>query len=118
MDLDIESFDETINEISPKTLIKWYISTEDALKSMQYKLTTYCKKYWEQINQELSDSHSRTYGRLSEDFIRKYQEKVNWKIIAKTHNLSENFIMEFQDRLNFINDDESESESESESKSN
>jgi len=36
---------------------------------------------------------------LSEDFIREFQDKVNWVYISECQKLSENFIKEFSDKL-------------------
>ena len=37
---------------------------------------------------------------LSENFMREFQDKINWNIIsAYYHKLSENFIIEFQDKV-------------------
>jgi hypothetical protein len=46
--------------------------------------------YWYWISQ---------YQPLSEDFIRKYQDKVNWYWISKHQHLSEDFIREFKDKV-------------------
>jgi hypothetical protein len=37
--------------------------------------------------------------RLSEDFIREFQDKVAWDSISDSQNLSEKFIREFQDKV-------------------
>lgn len=37
--------------------------------------------------------------RLSEDFIREFQDKVNWYIISRYQKLSEDFIRENQDKV-------------------
>ena len=73
------------------------------------------KKQWEDISshQKLSESFIREfqdkidwewisiYQNLSEDFIREFQHKVNWYWISIYQNLSENFIREFQDKVNW-----------------
>jgi hypothetical protein len=38
---------------------------------------------------------------LSEEFIRKYQNKVDWIEISNCQKLSESFIIEFQDKVNW-----------------
>ena len=38
---------------------------------------------------------------LSEDFIREFQDKVDWDCISKYQNLSEDFIREFQDKVDW-----------------
>ena len=39
------------------------------------------------------------YQKLSEDFIREFQNKVDWFYISRYQKLSENFIREFKDRV-------------------
>ena len=41
------------------------------------------------------------YQKLSEDFIRKFQDKVYWDYISKFQNLSEDFIREFKDKVDW-----------------
>jgi len=36
---------------------------------------------------------------ISEDFLREYANKVNWKLLVRYRKLSEDFIMEFKDKL-------------------
>ena len=36
---------------------------------------------------------------LTEDFIRKFADKVNWECVSQYQHLSEDFIREFQDRV-------------------
>ena len=50
------------------------------------------KNQWQDISQ---------YQKLSEDFIREYQDKVDWDCISKYQKLSESFIREFQDKMNW-----------------
>jgi len=38
---------------------------------------------------------------LSEDFIIKFQDKVNWHWISYQQKLSEDFVREFQDKVNW-----------------
>ena len=38
---------------------------------------------------------------LSEDFIREFQDKVDWDWISKYQNLSEDFIREFKDKVDW-----------------
>ena len=42
------------------------------------------------------------YQKLSENFIREFQNEVNWYYIVKCQKLSENFIREFQDKMDWI----------------
>ena len=41
------------------------------------------------------------YQKLSEDFIREFQDKVNWYYISSNQKFSENFIKEFQDKVDW-----------------
>ena len=41
------------------------------------------------------------YQKLSEDFIKEFQDKVDWYWISLNQKLSYNFIDEFQDKLNW-----------------
>ena len=43
------------------------------------------------------------YQKLSEDFIRKFQDKVNWDYISTYQKLSEDFIREFVFQVNWYN---------------
>ena len=40
-------------------------------------------------------------NKLSEDFIREFQDKINWKTISATQKLSEEFIIEFKDKVDW-----------------
>jgi hypothetical protein len=39
---------------------------------------------------------------LSENFIRQFQDKVNWNMISFYQTLSEDFIRQFQDKVNWL----------------
>src|SRR5574344_1881028 len=43
------------------------------------------------------------YQKLSEDFIREFQDKVYWNWISQSQKLSENFIREFQNEVYWFN---------------
>ncbi len=40
--------------------------------------------------------------KLSENFIKKFQDNVDWANISKYQELSENFIREFKDKVNLV----------------
>ena len=40
--------------------------------------------------------------KLSENFIKKFQDKFNWSEISYYQKLSENFIREFQDKVDWL----------------
>ena len=42
------------------------------------------------------------YQKLSENFIEKYQDEVNWGCVSKYQKLSENFIKKFLTRVNMV----------------
>ena len=42
-------------------------------------------------------------NKLSEDFIREFQDKVNWYCISACQKLSEDFIREFKNKVNWKN---------------
>ena len=52
------------------------------------------KKQWEDISK---------HQKLSEDFIREFQDKVYWGYISMFQKLSEDFIREFQDKVYWYN---------------
>jgi hypothetical protein len=41
--------------------------------------------------------------KLSEEFIREFQNNINWNYISSCQKLSENLIREFQDKVNWRN---------------
>lgn len=57
----------------------------------------FIRKFQDKINWEIIS----TYQILSEDFIREFQDKVDWDAISSDQRLSENFIREFQDKVNW-----------------
>jgi hypothetical protein len=42
------------------------------------------------------------YQKLSEDFIREFQDRVDWNDISSNQKLSEGFIIEFQDKVDWF----------------
>jgi hypothetical protein len=88
--------------------------TEDKIRKVQDQLS---KDDWGNIskNQKLSEDFIREFQdkvnwsnisefqTLSEDFIREFQNKVNWIFISRKQTLSEDFIREFQDKVHWIN---------------
>jgi hypothetical protein len=88
--------------------------TEDSIRKAQDQLT---EDDWKNIskNQKLSEDFIREfqdkvnwnmisiYQKLSEDFIREFQDKVNWYFISQNQKLSEKFIREFQDKISWTN---------------
>ena len=85
------------------------------MKKEYEEIITKCHHIWGQISgyQKLPEDFIREfqdkinwniiseYQTLSEDFIREFQDKVNWDIISVSQNLSEDFIREFKDKVNW-----------------
>lgn len=62
------------------------------------------KEYEEIVNKYDGNFRSIFFNEtLSEDFIREFQDKVDWDLISKYQALTEKFIEEFQDKVNWIN---------------
>lgn len=55
----------------------------------------FIRKYQNKVNW----IYISVYQKLSEDFIREFQRKVFWPFIFKYQKLSEDFIKEFQDKI-------------------
>jgi hypothetical protein len=67
-------------------MVEWYNSAQYGLRNMQDKLENYNEGVWGQISQMS----------LSNDFIRDFKKKLDWKWISTHQSLNENFIREFQ----------------------
>jgi hypothetical protein len=78
-----------MNEIRPETMVEWYNLAQYNLKTMQDKMENYKISVWGQISQMP----------LSDNFIRDFKKKLDWKWISTHQSLNENLIREFQ---NFI----------------
>ena len=52
-----------------------------------------------QINKNVDWLYISVYYKLSENFIREFQDKVHWVHISYKQELSENFIREFKDKV-------------------
>ena len=57
----------------------------------------FIRKYQDKVNWR----NISNYQKLSEDFIRDHQDKVDWTNISHHQTLSEDFIREFQDKVNW-----------------
>jgi hypothetical protein len=84
--MNVELLKKTINEISPETLVEWYMLVQNSSKTMHDKLENYGTSVWQEISQKP----------LTEDFIRDFQDKVDWEKIACYQNLSERFLTDFK----------------------
>ena len=69
---------------------------QDLIKLLEerYKkpISEFTSIYWDNISKDEELE-------LSEDFIREFQDKVNWTWISKYQKLSEDFMREFQNKL-------------------
>ena len=70
-----------MKEISPETPVDWYYLMEHNLENIKYKLRHSDKPDWLQISQMS----------LTENFIREFQDKVNWTCISNHLPLNEEF---------------------------
>ena len=59
----------------------------------------FIEKYQDKINWNLISKNQNV--KLSESLIEKYQDKINWNNISEYQLLSENFIKKYQDKINF-----------------
>ena len=70
----------------------------------QYKLNISCSNQ-EDFIREFQDKvnwlRTSCNPKLSEDFIRKFQDKVDWEMISRKQKLSEDFIREFQNNFDW-----------------
>jgi len=90
---DLIKIEEYKNDIQNKLLLWVKKNDPDNKKLISFiKRTTFETK--KDFNR-LSEKH------LSENFIRKFQDKLDWNSISEFQNLSENFIREFQDKLDW-----------------
>ena len=64
--------------------------------SVYYKLS---ENFIREFQDKVDWYYISEYQILSEDFIREFQNEVVWRYISKYQNLSENFIREFQDKV-------------------
>ena len=85
--MNVELLNKTIDEITPETLVEWYNLTQYNLETLHNKLKKANDSVWLQISQMA----------LSDDFIRDFKTKLNWRWISANYPLNENFMEEFQD---------------------
>jgi hypothetical protein len=85
---------------TPSLVIDFRISNFDNriwnhISEHQVLSEEFIRKYQNKVNWIIISA----YQKLSEDFIREFQRKVFWPFIFKYQNLSEDFIKEFQDKI-------------------
>jgi hypothetical protein len=83
-------FNKITGEIAPHTLVEWYNVTEKNLKTVEHKLNSFGVYTWQICRMILSD-----------DFIGKFQDKMDWRYISSNYPLTEIFIEEFPDKINW-----------------
>ncbi|KAF8766573.1 hypothetical protein HNY73_019622 [Argiope bruennichi] len=70
------------------------------IKPIKQKLSEdFIREFQDKFNWKLISE----YQKLSEDFIREFQYKVNWKLISEYQKLSEDFIREFRNKVDWGN---------------
>lgn len=62
------------------------------------KLEKYYRKLISEFN-EYDWTYISRYQKLSEDFIREFQNEVDWYLISEYQDLSEDFIQEFKNKI-------------------
>ena len=70
----------------------------------QYKLNISCsnqENFIREFQDKVDWDEISCNQELSEDFIREFQDKVDWIEISYNQKLSENFIREFQDKVDW-----------------
>ena len=76
---------------------KGYVFNRNQL-SCGYKLS---EEFIREFQNEVVWDNISYFQTLSEDFIREFQDKVNWNFISIHQTLSEGFIIEFEDKIDF-----------------
>jgi hypothetical protein len=93
-------FTKPISENELKNIIK----NNKLSKDNWYDISVY-QKLSEEFIKEFQDKVGWIYiskhQKLSEEFIKKFQDKVDWDYISVYQKLSEKFIKEFQDKVNW-----------------
>ena len=77
----------------------------ESLEGINWEYISEHQKLSEDFIREFQDKvdweYISAYQKLSEDFIREFQDEVNWYEISKNQKLSEDFIREFQDKVDW-----------------
>lgn len=85
-----EQIDKCTSNIQLGTLLNDYLFTEEQLEKVAKIMGKYC--WWYTISK---------YQILSESFIEKHKDNVDWNVICIYQSLSEPFIEKFQDKVNW-----------------
>lgn len=75
---------------------KYYLDLITLTKHLSEK---FIRRYLDYINWD----YLSQFQKLSEDFIIEFEDKINWDDISSFQILSENFIRKYKDRLNWTN---------------
>ena len=88
--MDSSLFNKITGEVNIETVIDCYNMLQINLQAIEQRLSNFGVHTWRAISQLM----------LSDDFIRKFQDKLDWDFISGSVPLTENFIEEFQDKIN------------------
>ena len=87
--MDSSLFNKITEEVNIETIIDCYNILQTNLQTIEQRLSDFGVHTWRAISQLM----------LSDDFIRKFQDKLDWDFISGSVPLTENFIEEFQDKI-------------------
>ncbi len=77
--------------------IEQYLITEENVMNHPFEVIKRYRK------KDLNWKNISRFQKLSEDFIREFQDRVNWDHIPRYQELSKDFIREFRDRVEWNN---------------
>ena len=86
--MDSGLFNKITDEVDIETIIDCNSLLQKNLQTIEQRLSDFVVHTWRPISQLM----------LSDDFIRKFQDKLDWDFISGSVPLTENFIKEFQDK--------------------
>ena len=87
--MDSSLFNKITEEVNIETIVDCYNMLQTHLQTIEQRLNDFGVHTWRAVSQLM----------LSDDFIRKFQENVDWDFISGSVPLTENFIEEFQDKI-------------------
>jgi hypothetical protein len=80
-----------------KPITKFHKRNWNNISKYQILSEDFIRKFKNKVNWE----YISQYQKFSKDFIREFQDKVNWSMISTYQKFSEDFIREFQDKVNW-----------------
>ena len=112
--MDSGLFNKITDEVDIETIIDCYNLLQKNLQTIEQRLSDFVVHTWRPISQlMLSDDFIRKFQDkvdwdfisgsvpLTEFFIDEFQHKINWDLVSKSQNLSEDFIRQYQDKLDW-----------------